>query len=98
MSQRNSRSKLRKRRDSYQPEWIRISDCPFSKAHIYRLIKAGLLQSALFDALQLGRGVRLINRRSLEELIQKETSIDRGVRLIGRRSLEEPTQKEAAAK
>jgi hypothetical protein len=60
--------------ERYQPEWIRIRDCPFSKAHVYRLIKAGLLKSALFDALGLGRGVRLINRRSLEELIGREAA------------------------
>jgi hypothetical protein len=74
VSQKFNRSKLRKRRDSYQPEWIRVSEVPFSKAHTYRLIKAGLLESALFDALKLGRGVRLINRRSLEELIQQEAA------------------------
>jgi hypothetical protein len=61
-------------REKYQPEWIRVSDCPFSKAHVYRLIKAGLLKSALFDALGLGRGVRLINRRSLEQLIEREAA------------------------
>jgi hypothetical protein len=59
---------------NYQPDWIRVSDVPFSKAHTYRLIRAGLLESALFDALKLGRGVRLISRRSLEELIAKEAS------------------------
>jgi hypothetical protein len=55
----------------YKPDWIRVSECPFSKAHVYRLIRSGLLKSALFDALGLGRGVRLINRRSLEELIEQ---------------------------
>jgi len=74
VSQKIIRSKLRKRRNSYLPEWIRVSEVPFSKAHTYRLIKAGLLESALFDALKLGRGVRLINRRSLEQLIERESS------------------------
>lgn len=40
---------MNKSKGSYQPDWIRVSDCPFSKAHTYRLIKAGLLKSALFD-------------------------------------------------
>jgi hypothetical protein len=53
------------------PEWIRVQDVPFSKAHTYRLIKAKLLESALFDGLGLGRGVRLIRRSSLEALIAK---------------------------
>jgi hypothetical protein len=64
----------RSMQQKYQPDWIRVSDCPFSKAHVYRLIKAGLLKSALFDGLGLGRGVRLINRRSLEQLIEREAA------------------------
>jgi len=43
-----------KRWDAYMPDWIRISDCPFSKAHVYRLIKAGMLKSAVFDPFQAG--------------------------------------------
>ena len=74
MNQKSPRSKRQKRLDTYQPEWLRVSECPFSKAHTYRLIKAGLLESALFDALKLGRGVRLIRRRSLEELIEQEAT------------------------
>jgi len=74
VNQKSLRSKRRKQLDTYQPEWLRISQCPFSKAHTYRLIKKGLLESALFDALKLGRGVRLVRRRSLEELIEREAS------------------------
>jgi hypothetical protein len=61
-------------KERYQPEWIRVDECPFSKAHVYRLINAGLLESALFDALKLGRGVRLIRRASLERLITQEAA------------------------
>jgi hypothetical protein len=62
----------RRRQTNYQPDWIRVDDCPFSKAHVYRLIKLGKLKSGVFDPLGLGRGIRLINRRSLEELIEQE--------------------------
>jgi hypothetical protein len=73
--QKARRPKTRKRRPSgYQPEWIHVSEAPFSKAHVYRLINAGLLESALFDALKLGRGIRLIRRRSLEALIEREAA------------------------
>jgi hypothetical protein len=73
----NRRSHFPKaKKDRYEPEWIRVSDVPFSKAHTYRLIKAGKLKSALFDALQLGRGIRLISRRSLEQLLREEGCVE----------------------
>jgi hypothetical protein len=60
------------RQTNYQPEWIRIDETGFNKAHIYRLIKAGKLRSGLFDPFGSGKGIRLINRRSLEQLIERE--------------------------
>jgi hypothetical protein len=69
---RKDTASISKRPHRYEPDWIRVSECPFPKAHVYRLIKAGRLKSALFDALKLGRGIRLISRKSLEALLREE--------------------------
>jgi hypothetical protein len=57
-----------------EPEWLRISDairvCGIGRSTLYALIKSGEVKSASLRKRNRTRGIRLINRDSLNAYIE----------------------------
>jgi hypothetical protein len=65
-----------KRTKAGRAKWLRVTDLPFSKAFVYRLLAEGLIDSVMVRQPGRRKGVRLIDADSLDRYLLSQGGQD----------------------